>query len=340
MPNKEVTIYDIANELKLSASTVSRALNENKVINEKTRNRVIEYAESIGYQTNTFASNLRNQTTKTIGVIVPKLDSSFISSCLAGAEKVAAEKGYSLLISQSLEDFDKEKKDAKAMFKKRVDGLLVSLSKHSETVNHFNPFLNKGIPVLFFDRTPQDSDYSSYLIDNYEASYSATKHLIEQGCRKLTHITLKSDISIYAQRESGFKQAIADAKLTNTGQVIKLDQLNLIAGKTVAKNIKPANTDGVFCANDQAAMGCMGELLKLGVNIPKDIAFIGFNNEPFCELITPALSSINYPAFEMGTLVTNHIIEHILGNSDINISNKTILKSELIIRESSNKKLQ
>ena len=335
MANKEVTIYDIAKQLKLSASTVSRALNENKLINENTRNRVIAYAEGIGYQTNTFASNLRSQSTKTIGVIVPKLDSKFISSCLAGAEKVAAEKGYNLLISQTLEDFEKEKKDAKALFKKRVDGLLISLSRNSETLTHLKPFFDKGIPVLFFDRTPEGTTYSSYLIDNFEAAYKATKHLIDNGCKELTHITLKSCLSVFSQRERGFKQAIADANLSSLGQVIHLDQLNLKSGKEVAGRITLASTDGVFCANDQAAMGCMSELLKRGIRIPGDIAFVGFNNEPFCDLISPSLTTVNYPAFEMGTLVTNHLVEHILGNSNINLTNKTLLKSELVIRESS-----
>lgn len=337
MRNKEITIYDIAKELKLSASTVSRALNDNKVINKNTRKRVSEYAESIGYQTNTFASNLHKQTTKTIGVIVPTLDSKFVSSFLAGAEKVAGEKGFSLLISQSLEDFNKEKFIAKSMFKKRVDGLLISLAKSSSETSPFKPFYDRGTPVLFFDRTPSDSQLSTYTIDNYEAAYSASSHLISQGCKRMLHITLNSNLAVYNKRELGFKQAIHDAHLKVKGKTFALNDLNLNSGKEIAKKVASLNVDGVFFANDKAAIGCMIELQKLGIRIPEDIAMIGFNNDPVCELTTPSFSSVNYPATAMGTLVTNHIIEHILGNSNINIANQIILKSELIVRDSSKK---
>jgi len=334
MPHKDITIYDIAKELGLSASTVSRALNENKLINEKTRNKVIAFAESVGYQTNTFAANLRSNETKTIGIIVPRLDSNFVSSCLAGAEKVASEKSYSLLISQSQEDYQKEKEKAKLMFKKRVDGLLVSLANSSKDTNHFNPYIAKGIPVLFFDRTPDNKEYSTFIIDNFEASYNATKYLINQKCKNLVHLTFKSENSVYRERINGFKAAIGENK-NIIGNILHLDDLNIKSGKKAAYNFDFSNVDGVFSANDQAAAGCMIELQKQGYNIPKDIAFIGFNNDPICEVISPNLTSIDYPAFEMGTLITNHLIEHILGNSNINLTNRTILKSKLIIRESS-----
>ncbi|MDA3890348.1 MAG: LacI family DNA-binding transcriptional regulator [Salinivirgaceae bacterium] len=340
MANKEITIYDIAKALGLSASTVSRALNENKVINKKTRKKVISYAESIGYQTNTFASNLRSQETKTIGVIVPKLDSKFISRCLAGAEKVATEKGYSLLISQSLENFEKEKANAKSMFKKRVDGLIVSLSKNSTSTTHFDPYPAKGIPVVFFDRTSNESEYSSYAIDNFDAGYRATKHLINQGCKNLIHITIECGCGVYKQRLDGFKKAIHEANLKNNGNILILDKLDLEEGKEAARKISKVKTkpDGIFAANDETAVGCILELQKLGYKVPNDIAVVGFNNDSVCQIISPELTTINYPAFELGTMVTNHLIEHILGNSNINLTNQIVLKSELIIRNSSNRK--
>ncbi len=341
MAEKEVTIYDIAKELHLSPSTVSRALNDNKLINKLTRERVMEYADKVGYQTNTFASNLRNQDTKTIGVIVPKLDSKFISRCLAGAEKIAASKGYSLLISQSLEDMEKEKSNAKSMFKKRVDGLIVSLSQSTDSTLHFKPFVSKGIPVVFFDRTPDSPDFSTYMIDNFEAGYKATQHLIDNGCRNLIHLTLETKSYTYAKRLNGFYKAIADAELQNKGMVIAMDVLEFESGKKAANIIfeNKIQVDGIFAANDQMAIGCMSELQRLGYNVPDDIALVGFNNDPICEIISPELSSVNYPAFELGSMVTNHLIEHILGNSNINLINHNVLKSDLVVRQSSIKNI-
>jgi len=337
MVEKEATIYDIAKKLKLSPSTVSRALNENKLITKTTRDRVKTYAESIGYQTNTFASNLRNRATKTIGVIVPKLDSKFISIFLAGAEKAATSKDYSLLISQSLEDNEREKANTKSMFKKRVDGLIVSLAQNSESTVHFNPFFAKEIPVVFFDRTPSNQEFSTYLIDNYNAGYTATKHLIDGGCRNLIHLSIDSKSLLYEQRRMGFNKAILDSGIKNTGKIINVETLDFESGKKAAQQIINSKilVDGVFATNDQIAVGCMLELQKSGIKIPDDIAFVGFNNDPICEVISPELTSINYPAFELGTLVTTQLIEHILGNSNIKHTHQTVLKSELVIRKSS-----
>lgn len=336
MTKKQATIYDIAEALQISASTVSRALKGNKRININTQEKVIKYATKIGYQANAFAANLRKNETKTIGVIVPRIDSKFISSCLAGAEKVASEKGYSLLISQSLESTEKEKTNALSLFNKRVDGLLVSMVQSACDTKHFNNFTNKGVPVLFFDRAPCSSDYPTVEINNFEAAKVATQHLINQGCKKLVHISLNSTSSVYFDRKKGFESAIKQAKLR--AETIEVECLDIENGKKAAHLIDRINTDGIFISNDQAAIGCMSELLKMGVKIPGDIAIVGFNNDPICEIVVPPLSSINYPAFEMGTFMTNQLIEHILGNADINLTQKTLLKSKLIIRESSKRK--
>jgi len=336
MTNKEITIYDIAKALNLSASTVSRALNDHKNINSKTRGKVQQYAQEQGYQSNTFATNLRTNETKTLGVIVPKLDSKFVSTCLAGAEKVASEKGYTLLIGQSLEEVSKEISIAKTFYRKRVDGLMVSLTAHTKNLSHFSSFLTKGIPLVFFDRVPDDSVAASYMIDNLDAAYKATKHLLELGAKCLVHLTLDSENLVYKQRKMGFDRALNESQSSHCGETLYLNSLDFEAGKEAAHLItqKKSIPDAIFAANDQTAVGCILELQQLGFKIPETIKVVGFNNDLVCSIVSPPLTSVNYPAFDLGTMVANHLIEHILGNNNINQTHKIVLKSELVVRQS------
>ena len=172
-PEKEITIYDIAKKLNISAATVSRGLKDHPGINKNTKKKILEAAEEMGYRSNTFASNLRKKSSNVIGVIVPRLNSNFMSDVLAGMEQAANEANYNLIISQSLESFKKEISNAHAMFNNRVDGLLVSLAYDTEDINHFKPFIKRGIPVIFFDRVIEHTEYPTIFIDNYKAAYDA-----------------------------------------------------------------------------------------------------------------------------------------------------------------------
>src|SRR5690554_5286542 len=204
--NKEITIYDIAKELGISATTVSRALNDHPAVNAQTRQRISKTADEMGYRSNIFASNLRSKRTNTIGVIVPRLNSPFQSSAIAGMEKVANEAGFNLVISQSLESREKEVANARMMFNSRVDGLLVS-SVDSTTIDHFHPFLKKGIPLLFYDRVANGGEFAGVVIDNTQAAYNATAHLISEGCRNIVHVSNNTKINVYADRLKGFRYA-------------------------------------------------------------------------------------------------------------------------------------
>src|SRR4051794_21931262 len=178
---KEVTIYDIARKLKISAATVSRGLQDQPGVSKKTKKRIFEMVEKVGYRTNHFARNLRTRQTKTIGVLVHELNSNFITSVLAGIEKVTAEEGYDIIIAHSSESYAKEAANAKNLFEKRVDGLIASLAFDTTDLNHFQPFKDKGVPVLFFDRVEQDGTNTVVIIDNARCGYLATEHLIQQG---------------------------------------------------------------------------------------------------------------------------------------------------------------
>ena len=335
--DKEVTIYDIAEELKISAATVSRGLKDDPKVSKKTKKKILELADKIGYRSNHFARNLRKQKTDTIGVIVPRLTSNFMSSIISGIEKIANKEGYNLIISQSSESVLKEASSAKTMFNSRVDGLLVSLAYDTKQLFHFDTFFKKNTPVIFFDRVMDHPNSTNILIDNRKAGYEATKHLIEQGCTRIVHITAHSNQNVYVHRMQGFKQALSQFKIPFKEKMIIHGNLSQEAGVAAAQAIlkmKPL-PDGVFVANDNCAVGCMLALKREGMRIPEDIAFVGFNNDPVSQVVEPNLSTINYSGQEMGEVAARHLINHLNGISPIQNTGTIILRSEFIIRESS-----
>ena len=337
---KEVTIYDIANQLNISPATVSRGLKDHPAISKKTKKKIFELAEKIGYRSNHFARNLRNQKTHTIGVIVPKLNSHFMSSVIAGIEHVANHEGYHLIISQSSESSEKEAGNTKTMFNNRIDGLLVSLAYDTKELSHFNSFFKKNIPVIFFDRIMEHQNSTNILINNHQAAYEATQHLIEQGCKRIVHITAPPQQNVYVDRLQGYKQALADHKIKFKEEYVIIGNLSMEAGAEAAEAIMQMNVlpDGVFVANDNCAVGCMLALKQKGMKIPDDIAFVGFNNDPVAMVVEPNLSTINYPGYEMGQAAARHLINHLNQVSPIHSTNTIILRSELIKRASTLKK--
>lgn len=340
--HKEATIYDIAKNLGISPTTVSRALNNHTTVNEQTKQRIYRTAKELGYRSNIFASNLRSKRTNTIGVIVPRLNSTFQSSAIAGMEKIANEAGFNLVISQSLESLEKEISNAKVMFNSRVDGLLVSLVDHPDNVEHFQPFIKKGIPLLFYDRIANQEGCTGVEIDNVQAAYNATEHLIEQGCRNIVHVLGNVKINVYANRLKGYRYALIDHGLPFLEENIIYSELNeesgdVIVRKLMAMEKKP---DGLFVSNDSCAASCINALKRKGIKVPSDIAVVGFNNDMISRLTEPRLSTINYPGFEMGETAMRSLVHHLGGlmGEILQNTNTITLRSELIIRESSLKK--
>lgn len=337
---KEVTIYDIAKGIGFSPSTVSRALNDHPGVNEVTKKLILDSATKLGYRSNIFASSLRTSRTNTIGVIVPRLNSSFMSSVIAGIEKVANENGYNILINQSLESYEKEVANAKTLFNSRIDGLLVSLAFDTDNIDHFKPFIERNIPLLFFDRVYEDRNCVGVVIDNVSAAYKVTAHLISQGRKNILHVTGNLKRNVYSDRLKGFKYALMDNNITFNESQVLTGELNEEAGKEAAEIILQMDVlpDGIFFANDICAVSCMKRLQKAGISIPNDIAIAGFNNDPVSEIIEPNLTTINYPGYEMGEVAVRNLINHLNGLSGIISTNTITLRSELIIRESSQKK--
>ncbi len=338
--SKDITIYDIAKELNLSPATVSRGLNNSEVLSKTTIKRIVEKAEELGYRHNNFASSLRKQKSHTIGVLLHELNSNFITSVLSGIEKVTTEAGYDIIIAHSGESYEKEIANATNLFHKRVDGVIASLSFTTKNLNHFKLFFEKNIPVIFVDRVDENSERTHVIIDNYKCGYTATHHLIEQGCKRIATLTANLKRNVYSQRHRGYKDALFDAGIEYQKDLVLVKDLSEESALEAAHEIlsmKPA-PDGLFVTNDFIAAVCMQELKRNGLNVPDDIAIVGFNNDAISKIIDPQLTTINYPGKDVGEIAARNLINHLKGTGDIQTTNRIIVRSELIVRESSLKK--
>ena len=334
---KDITIYDIAKALSLSPATVSRGLKDHPAINIKTRKRIMDTAKEMGYRSNSFASNLRMQKTNTIGIIVHELKSQFITSVLSGIEKVMTEAGYDLIIGHSSETYRKEAANAHNLFHKRVDGLIASLAFDTKDMDHFDPFVQKGIPIVFFDRVEEFPYGTRVIIDNVRAGYEATAHLAAQGCRRIAHITANLGRNVYAGRLKGYKQALVDYGLPFEPNLLLVNDLSETAALRSARQIlsMQSRPDGVFATNDFFAALFLQTLKEGGLRVPEDIAIVGFNNDAISKITQPKLTTINYPGEEMGEQAARCLLENLAGVSSARSTDTIIIRSELIIRDSS-----
>lgn len=335
--DKIVTIYDIAERLKLAPSTISRGLQDNPAVNPKTRKKILDTAHEMGYRFNTFARNLRNQKTNTIGVIVPRLNSYFISAILAGIEKEINGGGYNMLICQSLELEENEAKYAKAMLHNRVDGLIVNLAANTSSLAHFDEYIRHQIPLLFVDRVAENDDFNKVVINNAKAGYDLTSHLVAQGCKRIVHLTGNLMRNVYQDRKAGYQKALSEHQIPYDEKLVLETSLTEEAVTKAAHQIlkMKIRPDALFVSNDVSAVICMKIFKDAGLKIPEDIAVAGFNNDLISRISEPMLTTINYPGEEMGKIAARHLISHIKGESDLSMTNTIILKSQLLVRESS-----
>lgn len=343
MKYNQVTIKDIARELGISPSTVSRALKDHPDISPQTKKSVNELAEKLNYTPNIVALSLRQSKTNTIGVVIPEIVHFFFSTVISGIEDVAYSAGYNVILTQSGESFSREAINIKALFNSRVDGMLISLSRETTNFDHIEAMLAKGVPMVFFDRVYDNGNSSMVVVDDLSGAKEATKHLIDQGCKNIIHLEGPPNLAITKQRLEGFMQAMNDANLPVPKENIIPCPLGTIEeGKLVTEKLLANSTpDGIFASSDPTAMGCMQAIRNKGLKIPKDIAVMGFSNWMFSSLMDPPLSSVHQPGFEMGQEAAKLLIRHIEVKSKNNEeapAETKLLKTTLVTRESSLKK--
>jgi LacI family transcriptional regulator len=344
MKFNQVTIKDIARELGISPSTVSRALKNHPDISKETKKAVNELAEKLNYQPNIVALSLRHSKTNTIGVVIPEIVHFFFSTVISGIESVAYEAGYNVIITQSNESAQREATDLKALFNSRVDGMLISISRETKQYDHIESILAKDVPVVFFDRSYDNPQISKVLVDDYAGAREAVIHLIDQGCKRIAHLEAAPGLNIAEDRKRGYMDALSENGLSvNDKLIIICPTGSLEEGQRAAEELLSMKNppDAIFANNDMLAMGAMQVIKKKGFRIPQDIALVGFSNWFFSALMDPPLSSVHQPGFEMGQEAARLLIRQI-EQKDKNqgevIPEKKVLKTQLVIRESSLRK--
>ena len=337
----KVTIEDIARELKITAATVSRALNDHPGISESTRKRVKETAARLHYQPNRIASSLRLGRSNILGVIIPSAEINFFGSVIHGIEKIATQNNYSVLIYQSNEMYELEKKGVQAFLQSQVDGVLASVSKETINADHYLEIKKRGVPLVLFDRAMDSLGVPSVVIDDYAGAFAATKHLIEQGCRRIAHIGGQQHVSIFNQRLKGYIDALNVHGIAVNEDAIVYGKVSIESGRECMQQLlglsKPP--DAVFAVEDFTALGAMQCIKEAGIRIPEEIAIIGFANEQFCEFLTPALSSVNQQTVTMGEQAAGLLFSELQTADRYQTSSrKIILEARLVCRASSIKK--
>jgi LacI family transcriptional regulator len=336
----KATIYDIAKELNISAATVSRALNSNPKISKRTCKLVIETAAKMNYKQNKLALALRSGKSNNIGVIVPRIDSNFFASVIRGIEEELYPHQYNVIICQTHEDEKREIENINTLLNAQVDGILMSVSNvSSENERMLKRVIDKNVPLIFFDRKKDLDGVSSVTINDYEVAYSATQHLIAEGCTKIAHLSGDKTLEIFQNRFNGYKQALLDNALEFNEDYVYQTKSNIEAGGLAAKKflnlINPP--DAIFSSSDFAALGAIQELQAQGINIPEDFCVVGFGNEPFTKFLELSISTIDQCPKEMGKIAASVLLEQIKNTSSIKIEKKVVLTTELLIRKSSSR---
>jgi LacI family transcriptional regulator len=254
---------------------------------------------------------------------------------------VTSEAGYDLIITHSSESQAKEAANAKNLFHKRVDGVIASLSFETDNLDHFKPLLEKAVPLMFVDRVEENGNNPVVIIDNYKAGYQATQHLIDQGCKRIAYITSTLKRNVYSQRYKGYQDALHANRISPDKSLILINDLSEKGGIESAEKVlkmKPM-PDGAFITSDFVAAVVMRTIKEHGLKIPEDIALVGFNNDAIGTLIEPALTTVNYPGKDVGEIAARNLINHLKGISNIYQTNTIIVRSDLIVRKSSLKKV-
>jgi len=335
---KEPTIHDIARELKISASTVSRALQNNTRISLSTREKIKAIADSMGYRPNTMASNLRNKKSNTIGVVVPLINRHFFSSVISGVEEVAFKAGYTVVISQSNDLAHKEIAIVQSMLANRVDGLIISIAMETTSFEHLKIFRKKNIPLVFFDRVVNEIDTDKIVVDDLMGGIRVTQHLIEQGFKRIAHLAGPQNLQTYFDRKKGYMMALAKNGIPFDESLVVTNSLTSVAGMEAVEHLMNlANPpDAIFCGNDTTALSTMIYLRDKGLQIPEDIGIVGFSNEPFSSVVSPSISTIAQPGFLMGQKAAELILAQIAHKEKAFTT--WLMPTELIVRESSSRK--
>jgi len=335
-----ITIRDIARELHLSVSTVSKALRDSYEISEKTKKLVMEFAQKHNYRPNPMAQSLKKGHSKSIGIVVSSIDNQFFSQVINGMESEAYSQGYNVIITQSHESYDLEVQNVSHLIHRAIDGLLISIATETADVEHLRRLQQQGLPIVFFDRVSNEIDTHKVIVDNLGGAYQATMHLLDSGYKNIAHITSSVTSSVTTQRLAGYVDALVERGVGVNKEYIKyclhgglnLDELEQAIDELMRTEPRP---DAILTASDRITTSTMTLLHKKHIRIPQDVALVGFSNTVLADVLNPSLTSVHQPAFEIGRKATEMLLSIINSKRPITEFENVILPTELFIRSSS-----
>jgi DNA-binding LacI/PurR family transcriptional regulator len=333
---RQITIIDIAKKLGVSASTVSRALSDHPDVKESTKKKVLKLAKEYNFRLNPIAQSLKNNKTRIIGVIVPEIKHDFFSSAISGIEEVAYNSGFTILVCQSNENYEREVINTNSLIQQRVAGIIASISQTTVNSNHFQSVINHGIPLVFFDRASEDIEANRVVIDNAKGAYLAVSHLIDRSYKRIAHLAGPQILEICRERLNGYKKALRKKGLDVNQELIQYGGLDDKDGYNSMNNLltQKIKPDAIFAINATVAIGAYQRIIEERLRIPEDIGIVGFSNNKIMTLVAPPITAVNQPSFEMGRKAAEILI-NLTKKRIKHTKPKTImLNTELIVRGS------
>ncbi|MBF6608657.1 MAG: LacI family DNA-binding transcriptional regulator [Flavobacterium sp.] len=334
---ERATLKQIAKDLHVSVSTVSKALNDSPEISHQTKEKIREYAKLQNYKPNVSGLNLKNRKTKNIGVIIPNILNSFFAKVFSGIESTAEKRGYNVITCISNESVDKEIHALEMLSNGTIDGFILSISEEAQKLNqydHFTTIINDGTPIVMFDRISDQVNCDKVIVDDFDSAMNATQHLIDSGCRKIALLSTIDNLSVGKLRAKGYFEALTRNNLTVNPELVVLcdneSDLDVQIEKVINRNV-----DGIFALDEYASVSAMKIALKNGLNVPADVSIIGFADGVWSRRLTPSLSTVSQHGPEIGTTAANLLIDRLeRGQQDEQEYKTTIIKTELRHRDS------
>ena len=334
MHKSQITIKDIARELNISISTVSRALKNHPDISQRTKDLVNNYAKEHNYKPNAMAANLRTNRSNTIGVIVPEIVHYFFATILAGIVEVAHENGFNIIVCQSNESYEKEIKIVESLLESRVSGVLASLSKNTSCYEHYQEILNNNVPLVFFDRICVELNTDRVVVDDYAGAFSAVEHMIETGCKRIAFFSSPLHLEISKNRKSGYLDALYKHGLPIDKSLMRVCDTREEAIRLTPEILKTPNPpDAFFAINDNTAAGILFAVKQMKLRVPNDISICGFSDGETAKSSDPQLTTVQQHGLEMGQKAAKLLIDKINGVPRGQFKNE-IIRSSLIVRGS------
>lgn len=328
------TIKDIAKQLGISPSTVSRALKNHPDISEKTKKAVIELAEKLKYRPNQLALNLRKSQNNTIGVIIPQIVHYFFSSIISGIEDYCSKKGYNVILTQSNEKYDRELENTNILMQNSVAGVLISRTKETVNFEHFEKLINYDIPVVFFDRICPTLKTDKVIVNDEYAAFIGVEHLVKSGCKKIVHFKGPENLAISKKRLTGYLEALREYKLKkNNDLIIECDNYDDAQKETQKLIDNRVDFDGIFAVNDNTAAGAIEILNRNNIKVPNEVSVMGYSNDLISKITNPKLSTVEQSGYEMGFTSAKLLIERIESEKEIRPRTE-VVSVKLVLRES------